>query len=120
MDYVILTYSVYLIIALSLTIWVARTLLKNGKTFLLDIFHKEEVLSTSLSNLLNVGVYLISIGFAFTMLRIYNAEEIINMQRVIEILSQKLGAFIIVLGVILFLELLILLSMRGFRRITDK
>ena len=33
MNYIIITYSFYLIITISLTIWVARTLFKNGKVF---------------------------------------------------------------------------------------
>jgi hypothetical protein len=38
MNYVILTYCMYLLLSISLTIWVAKTLFKNGKIFLIDIF----------------------------------------------------------------------------------
>ena len=39
MNYIIITYCFYLTITIALTIWVARTLFKNGKVFLVDIFH---------------------------------------------------------------------------------
>ena len=37
MNYNVLSYLVYLIITVGLTVWVARTLLKNGEIFLVDI-----------------------------------------------------------------------------------
>ena len=39
MSYILITYSIYLVLTLLLTIWVARTLFRNGKVFLVDIFH---------------------------------------------------------------------------------
>lgn len=114
MNYVILTYSLYLTLTLVIAFWVANSLLKHGRVFLFDIFNKEKALSDSVSSLLNVGIYLISIGFAFKMLHV-PASEITGIQQVIEVLSGKLGAFIIVLGLILFTDLLILLALRGKR-----
>jgi len=56
MNHIILTYSLYLVISISLTVWVARTLFKNGKIFLYDIFHGNKALADSVNNLLLVGV----------------------------------------------------------------
>jgi hypothetical protein len=112
MNYVVLTYSIYLPVTILLTIWVANTLLRNGRAFLFDIFHKEKTLSDSVSNLLNVGVYLISLGFAFLALRLSYSDEVQSIQSVIEVLSSKLGGFIILLGLILFTNLLLLLAIR--------
>jgi hypothetical protein len=39
MNYIITTYIMYLAITIVLTVWVAKTLFKNGKVFLVDIFH---------------------------------------------------------------------------------
>jgi hypothetical protein len=39
MSYILVTYSCYLVITIMLTIWVARALFRNGKIFLIDIFH---------------------------------------------------------------------------------
>jgi hypothetical protein len=37
--YIVGSYAVYLLISLLVTIWVARTLHKNGRVFLVDAFH---------------------------------------------------------------------------------
>ena len=70
MDYIVLAYSIYLPIAVALTIWVARTLHTNGKVFLVDIFHGQNELAVSVNKLLQVGFYLISLGFAIIKLEI--------------------------------------------------
>lgn len=36
MNYFILTYLVYLLVSIALTVWVARVLFKNGRIFLVD------------------------------------------------------------------------------------
>lgn len=39
MNYIIAAYCWYLPLSIALTIWVANTLFKNGRVFLLEIFH---------------------------------------------------------------------------------
>ena len=82
MNYIIITYSFYLFITIALTIWVARTLFKNGKVFLIDIFHGNKELADSVNNLLLVGFYLINIGYAVYTLQV--THNIANVQQVIE------------------------------------
>src|ERR1700720_4542386 len=52
------TYLAYLAISLALTIWVARTLHKNGRIFLVDSFLGNEPLADSVNHLLVVGFFL--------------------------------------------------------------
>ncbi len=59
----IITYLVYLAISIGLTIWVAHTLHKNGRVFLVDVFHGNEPLADSVNHLLVVGFYLINLGY---------------------------------------------------------
>ena len=56
-------HLLYLIISIGVTIWVARTLHKNGRVFLVDAFHGNEPLADSVNHLLVVGFYLINIGY---------------------------------------------------------
>ena len=42
MNYIVITYALYLTISILLTIWVARTLHTNGRLFLVDAFHGNE------------------------------------------------------------------------------
>ena len=50
MNHVVVTYVIYLIISASLTVWVARTLHKNGRLFLVDCFHGHEKLADSVNH----------------------------------------------------------------------
>jgi hypothetical protein len=125
MDYIVLAYSIYLPIAVALTVWVARTLHTNGKVFLVDIFHGQNELAVSVNKLLQVGFYLISLGFAIIKLEISNSwkyneltginslESINSIQKVMEVLSYKLGSFILILGLMLFVNLFLLLILRS-------
>ena len=110
MNYIIITYSFYLLITLGLTIWVARTLFKNGKVFLVDIFHGNQELAHSVNNLLLVGFYLINLGYAVYTLQV--TTSINNVQQVIEELSIKVGLIILILGAMHFFNLYIFFSLR--------
>ncbi len=111
MNYVILTYSIYLAMTISLTIWVAKTLFRNGKIFLVDIFHGNKELADSVNNLLLIGFYLINIGYAVYTLR--EAYGIANMQEVMERLSLKVGTIILILGFMHFFNLFIFFKLRN-------
>ena len=110
MNYIIITYSFYLVITIALTIWVARTLFKNGKVFLIDIFHGNKELADSVNNLLLVGFYLINIGYAVYTLQV--TSSISNFQEVIEKLSVKVGLIILILGAMHFFNLYIFFTLR--------
>lgn len=110
MNYTVLTYSIYLPVSIILTIWVARTLFTNGRIFLIEIFHQDNVLADSVNKLLLVGFYLVNIGYAVYTLKIY--ESIESTQAIIETLSLKIGWIILVLGAMHFFNLFILFNLR--------
>lgn len=105
------TYFIYLPIAVIMTILVARTLFKNSKIFMLDIFHGRTEIAFATNRLFEIGFYLLNIGAALLILRTYRIDD---HQQMIEVLSSKIGGFSIYLGVILFLNLL--LFFRGKRK----
>jgi hypothetical protein len=117
MNNIILLYGLYVIITITVTIWVARTLFKNGKIFLVDIFHGNKDLADAVNNLLVVGFYLINIGYAVYTLRV--ADQIVNARDVIETLSVKLGAIILILGGMHFMNMFIFFRLRR-RALTEK
>lgn len=110
MNYIIVTYSFYLVITIALTVWVARTLFKNGKVFLIDIFHGNKELADSVNNLLLVGFYLVNIGYAVYTLQVTSIVS--NVQEVIERLSLKIGLIILILGAMHFFNLYIFFTLR--------
>src|ERR1700736_5153658 len=93
----ITVYLIYLAISIALTIWVAHTLHKNGRIFLVDVFHGNEPLADSINHLLVVGFYLINLGYASLALSYGSKPSTID--GVIETLSFKVGLVLIVLGV---------------------
>ena len=96
-------YSIYLPIVITLTLFVARVLFKNGKVFMMDIFQGRKEIAMATNKLFEVGFYLMNIGFALLILEIY--WEPVNVQSVMEILAAKIGGFSIYLGIMLFLNL---------------
>ena len=114
MNYFILTYAFYLTISIALTIWVAKVLFKNGRIFLIDIFHGNQDLADSVNRLLVVGFYLINIGYMSLVLK--ENGSIHSTQVLIEVLSRKLGCIILILGGMHFLNLIIFFKLRNRAR----
>ena len=108
--YTIWAYLAYLALSVIMTVWVAQTLYKNGRIFLVDTFHGNEPLADSVNRLLVVGFYLINIGY--TTLRLQYGHKPADVQEVIEFLSTKVGLVILVLGVMHFFNLYIFSKMR--------
>jgi len=104
------TYIVYLLISIALTIWVARTLHKNGRIFLVDSFHGNEALADSVNHLLVVGFYLINVGYVALALK-YGVKPS-DVQTALEALSTKVGLVLVVLGVMHFFNLVVFSKMR--------
>ena len=107
---IIATYLTYLVISVALTIWVARTLHKRGAIFLIDAFHGNAELADSVNHLLVVGFYLINIGFVSLALK---TAAIINTSRAaIELLSDKMGMVLLILGGMHFFNLYVFSRIR--------
>ena len=102
--HIITTYLVYLTVSITLTLYVAHILFKNGKVYMLDIFHGREDIALATNRLFEVGFYLFNIGFALSILEV-NFYGVVTYQEVIEVLSQKIGGFSIYLGAMLFFNL---------------
>jgi len=105
MDTVIVTYAAYIVLSVFLTVWVARTLHKNGRVFLVEVFGGDESLADSVNHLLVVGFYLINFGYVSLALRI--GGQILDARQAVEALSWKMGMVLIVLGGMHFMNLLI-------------
>ena len=103
MDITIMTYLLYLGITIALTIWVAHTLHKNGRIFLVDVFHGNEPLADSVNHLLVVGFYLINLGYVSLALKL--GYDIVTPKEGIEALSVKVGTVMLVLGGMHFFNL---------------
>jgi hypothetical protein len=108
--YILHTYLLYLTISIGITVWVARTLHKNGRTFLLDAFQGNEGLADSVNHLLVVGFYLLNLGWIIFTLRTYN--DVMTGRALIELVSDKVGFVLIMLGIMHFGNIFVFSRMR--------
>jgi hypothetical protein len=104
------SYLLYLGLSIALTVWVARTLHKNGRIFLVDSFLGNEPLADSVNRLLVVGFYLVNIGFVSLALKY--GEKAVDAQTTLEILSSKVGLVLVVLGAMHFFNLYVFARLR--------
>jgi hypothetical protein len=110
MNQIVFTYLLYLAVSVTLTVWVARKLHRDGRVFLVDVFHGNESLADSVSHLLAVGFYLITLGYVSLTLKL--GHEVADLQGAIEALSRKVGTVLVALGGAHFFNLYVLSRIR--------
>lgn len=108
--YLVAQYTSYLLLSFVTTVWVARTLSKNGAVFLVDAFLGKERVADAVNHLLVVGFYLINLGWVILTLK--TSEPALTVQGVIEGVASKLGVVLVVLGLMHFMNLYIFSRMR--------
>ena len=104
-------YFSYLAITIALTIWVARTLHRSGRVFLVDAFHGNEELADSVNHLLVVGFYLINVGYIALALR--TDSPMSTFREIIELESVKIGVVLLILGAMHFFNVFVFARMRN-------
>ena len=112
--YIETSYLIYLAISLSVTVWVARTLHGNGRVFLVDAFHGNAPLADSVNRMLVVGFYLINVGYVAESLA--SNRRIDTLRAAIELVSDKIGMILLVLGVMHFFNLYLFDRLRRGQR----
>jgi hypothetical protein len=108
--YVVGCYLSYLAISIAVTVWVARTLYRSGRVFLLDAFHGNAALADSVNHLLVVGFYLINVGYIALALK--TTDALTSLRAVIELESGKIGVVLLILGGMHFFNMFVLAKMR--------
>ncbi|QMV21020.1 hypothetical protein GQS52_03645 [Streptomyces sp. SCUT-3] len=111
MDLTVVSYAVYLPVSIGLTVWVARTLSRNGRIFLNDVFSGDEKLADAVNHLLVVGFYLVNLGFVALWMK--TEQAVAHTRGVFDALSTKVGTVLLVLGLHLNVYVLNKLRRRG-------
>jgi hypothetical protein len=104
MDYLIPVYASYAVISVGLTVWLARTLFRNGAVFLEEVFADQPRMAEAVNRLLVVGFYLLNLGYASLLLK---ANASTTAVEAVEVLSSKLGFLLLSLGGMHFANLLV-------------
>lgn len=116
--YIVVSYLVYLAASLGVTVWVARTLHRNGRVFLLDAFQGNAELADSVNHLLVVGFYLINVGYVTLAMR--TEANLANARGAIELVCDKIGVVLLVLGLMHFFNLYVFNRLRKRGRDRDR
>ena len=98
-QFLVHVYIAYATVSIGLTVWLARVLFRNGAVFLDEVFADQPAMAQAVNRLLVVGFYLLNLGYAFMWLK---ASEASTVFQAIEVLSVKLGALLLSLGIIHF------------------
>ncbi|MEO0510883.1 MAG: hypothetical protein AAF065_13605 [Verrucomicrobiota bacterium] len=107
---ILTTYAFYGIVTITMTIWVAQTLFKAGRIFLVDTFHGNEEMAGAVNHLLRVGFYLVNLGFVMMFLKYGTHPE--TVVGAVEYLTTKVGIVLIVLGGMHFFNMFNFAKMR--------
>ena len=108
-----MAYVIYLVVSIAMSWWVARTLYRNGRVFLVSAFSDNEELADSVNHLLVVGFYLINIGYITLALRFRFGQQLpANIHEMLEFLSTKVGLVLVVLGALHLLNIYIFERLR--------
>ncbi|MFC1409469.1 hypothetical protein ACEZCY_09735 [Streptacidiphilus sp. N1-12] len=111
MDDTVVTYVIYLVLSIGLTVWVAQTLSRSGHVFLADVFHGNEKLADAVNHLLVVGFYLVNLGFVALWLR-GGDTDVVDVRGIFTALSYKVGTVLLVLGVLHLMNVYVLNRIR--------
>jgi hypothetical protein len=107
---VVLSYVLYVVLSVLLTVWVGRMLTRHGRVYLADVFRGDERVATAVNQLLVVGFYLVNLGFIA--LWLHTGQRVADVQGVFETLSVKLGIVLLVIGALHLVNLWIFSRMR--------
>jgi hypothetical protein len=113
-SYLVPVYAVYGLAAVSLTVWLARILFRNGAVFLDDVFKESPKMAEAVNRLLVVGFYLFNLGYAALIMKAERGATVIE---AVEVLAWKLGALLLSLGVMHFANLFIFYRVRRRARL---
>ncbi|MFM2090756.1 MAG: hypothetical protein RLZZ127_1245 [Planctomycetota bacterium] len=93
---ILIHHLLYLAISIALTVWVAWTLHRHGRLFLVGAFGGDERMADSVNHLLVVGFYLVNLGFVALFLRFGDLPT--TADEAIVTLGTKVGTVLLVLG----------------------
>jgi hypothetical protein len=103
MNYNILTYLFYFLIILFVVLYVGHVLYKNGRPFLVNTFSGNEHLADAVNKFLLAGYYLTNIGYTIIALKVW--EKVESPIQFLNVLSHKIGAIVLTLGIMHFINI---------------
>jgi hypothetical protein len=112
----IAVYGVYVVVAIGLTAWLARTLFNSGTAFLHDVFVDRPQLAEAVNRLLVVGFYMLNLGYALYILRTSGG---LGGFEAVQFLVNRLALLLVTLALLHFVNVFVFGRIRGRRELRD-
>jgi magnesium-transporting ATPase (P-type) len=102
----ITAYIIYITLTIYIIFWIGRMFHRNGRVFILQLYHGDVQGTDTINNILLIAYYLFNIGYAFMRLRMW--EEIRSPDELISSIGYHLGLLILILAVTHYFNMLII------------
>ena len=112
-SYLVPMYLTYLVIAVGLCFWLAKTLYRNGAVFLEDLFPDRPEFAGAVNHLLVTGFAMLNLGYGLFLVQGGTADD---PAEAIQLLARKLGILLVSLAVAHFCNLVVLHRIADRRR----
>lgn len=112
MNYLFGIYVTYTVCAVAVTVWLAHMLFQNGVVFLDDVFSDRPDVGRAVNRLLVTGFFMMNLGYAFFLVK---ANHAVDGAEAFEVLARKLGALLLSLAVIHFVNVIVFWKLRQRR-----
>ncbi|WP_118973091.1 hypothetical protein [Taibaiella koreensis] len=96
MDNNVLAYTIYIASTLYLIYWVGRMCHRNGRIFILKLYHGDTEATDTINNILLLAYYLFNTGYA--LLRLKNWEKVLSTAQLVASLGHHLGLLTLILA----------------------
>ena len=111
MTTMVVTYAIYLVVCIGVTVWVARTLERHAPALVSSPIKERAESNDAITKLSIVGFYLVNVGAICFALKFGGVA--MDTAEAIELLSSKIGIILIGLGFVHFCILAKLASLRN-------
>ncbi|MCF3109528.1 hypothetical protein LL912_12165 [Niabella sp. CC-SYL272] len=114
MNYNILAYIIYTSITIYIIYWVGRLFHRNGRVFILRLFHYHAAQADATNNIILVAYYLFNTGYAIV--QFSNWQPVLSIPVLIASIAVKTGVLVSILAVTHYfnMALIYILSRRIF------
>ena len=102
-----IAYILYFLITYFITVHTGLSFYRNGRIYILDILEGNEALTSYINRLLLIGYYLLNLGYVA--LSVNEWDEINTVAEMLSILSFKVGAIMLLLACIHFVNMAVIL-----------
>lgn len=120
MNYNIWAYCIYGCITIYIIYWVGKSFYRNGRIFILRLFHDNESMTDTTNNILLMAYYLFNIGYSILQFSFW--DQVTGIESLMASIASKTGILIIILAVTHYCNMLLIymLSKRNSQSLTSK